>query len=405
MSRRSLRLFGGVIAIGASTLVAVIACGPGDLSRLTKGDGTPTEPTPTVDPTDPCKHALPPARPTRQEDPKSLVLFWATNNMRLDTGPPPDSGLSRSVGYDIDNTCTCGPADAAPSCKEPAEALKVCDLDQKGRDNVTGDLLAIALTAVPKVLSGDAIYTRIHAGFYSVLVGINAWNGTPNDDNVGVSVLISGGADMGKDENANLIRPNFDGNDIWSVAPTSIHEGDSKIGKDCNETIPVCDAIAVDAAAYVADGTLVANFGQVPFAFGDKSAFISIPFTDAMLIAKIGGEEPLFTLDGELIGRWPAEAILNAVGHLSFDAPGGPQAICTSAGLYEQFKKQVCLSVDLATQRVRDNKGDDCTMLSQSVRFTATQAKIGHVIAPETETGADACPPELDTTCTQYWKK
>lgn len=383
----------------SSIVLAAIACGPGDLHYLMAGDGAAaTEPPP--DPTDPCNHAREPSAPSKQDDQRSLKLTFATDDMRFDTGRDPDSGLSKPKGLDLDDTCSCGVADAAPSCEAPLGTAPKCDKDDQGRDNVAGDLLQVALGSLQTVIGPDAIYANIHKGFYAVLVNVTAWNGTPNDDQVGVSLLMSPGVDNPKDDFANLIPPKFDGNDVWKVEPGSIHDGNLKLGKSCEDIRILCEPIALDVNGYVRDGKLVAHFDTVPFSFGPDSSRIVIPFNSATLLATISGTEPSFRLDGELVGRWPSESILQAVASASItNSDGTTVAVCNQPSLYATFRTQVCLSADLAATRKDDKKGKRCTTLSQSLRFTAIAAHLGPVTESTTQTGSGVCPPDLDTTC------
>lgn len=418
--RRGLRVFGGALVVAGGALLTAIACGPGDLAYLTEGDGEATEPPPDDTPNDPCKHARPPKPPPKKDVPTHLTITFATREMRLDTGRDPESGLSKPQGLDLDNTCTCGVADAAPSCNSPATAPPACDKTtavdggvlEEGRDNVAGDLLAIALSRLPVSLGADAIRDRIGRGLYSILVGIADWNGTPDDDQVFVSMLMSPGADMGRDENMDIIRPKWDGNDRWAVEVGSVQDGMTKLDKECESAdpnaLPECDPIAIDLNGYVSGGKLVANFDEVPFSFGDDNARLDVPFQSATLVAKITGTAPTFYLDGELSGRWPADKIVNAIGNIAIvddkDPEGGVKGLCTTNDTFEFFRKSVCLSVDLASTKADDNKGKDCRTMSQSVRFKAEVAHQGAVRQSAQSTHPELCPKDRPLDCSDFWK-
>jgi hypothetical protein len=380
-------------------LSGVRAWGPGYLHRCRDGDGAAaTEPEP---PPDPCKHAVPPKPPAKQDDDqKQFNITFAADNMRLDTGADSPNALSKPQGLDLDNTCSCGVADAAPSCEAPAGSQSQCDKDDQGRDNVAGGLLQIALAQL-RDLGPEGIYQNIHKGFYTVLFSVTAWNGTPNDDQVGVAVFMSPGVDNPKDENVNLIPPNFDGNDHWKLDEGSIQDGQNHLGQTC-EFPTLCQPTALDAYAYVSNGKLVAHFESVPFGFGTGPSRVAIPFNSAVLVASLTGTEPNFRLEGELAGRWPAEAIIKGIANAAVvdHQTDAATAICTQPAGYTIFRTEICKAADLAGKQADDKHGKPCTALSQAMRFTAGPAKLGPVTASsEALTNNGVCPPDLDTTC------
>lgn len=398
--RTSLRLYGTAAIAASSIVLAVMACGPGDLHRLMAGDPTIPMEVPTEDPTDPCKHALAPKPPPKQDDKQQVNITFAADNLRLDTGADPDSGLGKPQSLDLDNTCSCGVADAAPSCEAPPSSQSQCD-DQNGRDNVTGGLLQIALAQIPD-LGPDGIYLNIHKGFYTVLVNISAWNGTANDDQVAVAVFVSPGVDNPKDDMANLIPPKFDGNDRWKIEENSIKDGHGKIGMTCSFPT-VCQPEALDAYAYVTNGKLVAHFATIPFGFGQAGTHVRIPFNSAVLVATLSGDnESNYRLEGEIAGRWPAESIIKGIAQAAIvnHQTDAATAICNQAGGYALFRTQICLAADLAATSDDDKKGKRCTSLSQAMRFTAGPAKLGPIAeSSDSLTNSGICPPNLDTSC------
>lgn len=399
--RSRLRLFGSASLVAGAFVLAVMACGPGDLHRLMAGDPTVPTDAPAEDPTDPCKHAVPPKPPTKQDDKQQVNITFAADNLRLDTGADPDSGLGKPQSLDLDNTCSCGVADAAPSCQAPASSQSQCDKDEQGRDNVTGGLLQIALAQFPD-LAPDGIYLNIHKGFYTVLFNLTAWNGTPDDDQVAVAIFMSPGVDNPKDEMANLIPPSFDGNDHWKLDEGSIKDGHSRVGTTC--AFPnVCQPVALDPYAYVTKGTLVAHFDTVPFGFGQGASRVTIPFNSAILFASLSGDsEASYRMEGELAGRWPAESIIKGIASAAIinHQTDAATAICNQPSGYALFRTEICKAADLAPTSADDKQGKRCTSLSQSMRFTAGPAKMGPIAeSSDSLTNNGICPADLDTSC------
>ena len=82
------------------------------------------------------------------------------------------------------------------------------------------------------------------------------------------------------DDMANLIPPNFDGNDRWKIEESSVKDGHAKLGTPCMFPT-VCQPEALDPYAYVTNGKLVAHFQSIPFGFGQGTVHVRIPFESA----------------------------------------------------------------------------------------------------------------------------
>ena len=97
------------------------------------------------------------------------------------------------------------------------------------------------------------------AGQYGLLVVINGYNGEQNDSNVTVDFYVSNG--LQRDADGGLPTPNFDGNDHWTIDPSSV----SGAG--------LTPRAYSDDTAYVTNGSVV-SVGMpkaIPIAFGDRS--------------------------------------------------------------------------------------------------------------------------------------
>lgn len=392
---RRLRLFLGATALGGGVLGAAIACGPGELHRLMEGYPAEPDPNPEQKPGDPCKHAYAPGRPAedasvKTDQPGAVTL--AMTEMRIDTGTP-GATLAPPAAYDLDKTCSCLPG-VRPSCKKATTEAVCTEDDEHGGDNVIGPLMNSVAAAIP-IVASTKLKERIDKGYFSILVNITNWNGTDNDLQVTVAVFMS----VGLHERSDTNLPQFNGSDVWDVSPDSVSGGveQAAAGVDCgNPKALQCVPFALDPNAYISKGKLVANFDNVPFAFGDGLTRVSIPLASAMLIGKLEGNAPPYTFEGDLTGRWASHDILEAMAHVAFvDDQGVTTALCNDPspiGKYALVYNAICSKVDLAPSRNDDaDGGAPCTSLSQSTHLKATSAHLGPIVATTTQTNSDKC--------------
>ena len=299
----------------------------------------------------------------------------------FDFDPNVGNGLR---GWDLDRSCTCpGP----PSCKA---AKPQCD-DEAGRDNV-GGLQLKAFSQVADAFNPAELNARLAQGLYGLLVRVRGWNGAANDTSVEAALYVSKGTETVGDSGVRVV-PKFDGTDVFSVATSSL------LGGVAPPYIPLPDAI--DTAAYVKDGVLVANNANVRFEFstsatGDNALVLNLTgviLTGTLTKAKGG----YGLINGTLAGRWAIRRMLVALAPL-YDPIGGG-FLCGDASTYQTIKSFVCGSVDITELPQNDNTNAKCDALSIGLGFTAVPVTFGAVQAgtqlaePCGPQWVDDCPP------------
>lgn len=354
------------IALGIS-----VACGPGSIGDLTAGrrDGGADAKV--------CDNAVAPSRPAPSTDGRSIEdLTFAADDMRVENGEAPASALPPPKGLDLDLSCGC---DEPPTCVRLVDSgLAACD-DPQGRDNEAARQLA-NLALVFDLFRPTFLRERIHDGAFSVLFTLQKWNGKEDDPEVLVSIRPSVGTTAGPD--GVRPRPKFDGNDEWDLDPGSLSNGQSYVGRRCDEADVPCTALALDTTAYVRGGTLVATFKDVALRITSTSGNFEFPFRGATVFAKITGGPGTWRIAGEMVGRFPVDRLLTIAGSAEFN----DQSLCRSPQ-YAGFKDALCGAADIAADPSNDRKGRPCDGLSGGLSFTASPARIGGVRASSQLTG------------------
>jgi hypothetical protein len=370
---------------GLCVTIIAVACGPGDLDDLTRGGGfSDADAGATPDDADAdaavCVHAAAPARTTSSDAPNSGDLLFALDDIRFDTSDAHDGGALAPLGLDLDNTCSCA---ESPSCIAPPDAGPACDLSD-GRDNVAGPLIAKLATLTPGFGGPDAFREQIRMGVYDVLVGVNGWNGLPDDPNVIASVRLSSGTE-GSQNDAGHPAPAFDGTDVWTIDPTSILDGAGSLGNDCRTSL--CVPATVDTLAYVTGGTLVAHLELLPIALETGTGRLAIELVGATLTARITKDGGVFRVSGEIDGRWRVDNLLSSFGAIR--DPVTKEPLCNGNELYALVKSTICGAVDLAANPSSDRQAALCEAVSIAVSFTGVSATAGTVYSSD---GPNACP-------------
>ena len=314
-------------------------------------------------PVDTCQHAEPPTAPGNDDGTQNLKLIFAVDALFI--GSAPDAGSISSIGYDLDDTCTCpGP----PSCISPPKAgggdagLK-CDGDG-GIDNGGAQLIQ---TIVQSAGNDGNANEKIMAGASGLLFQIAAYNGGMNDPQVQLTFFATGGTVL--DGDGNHTAPRHDGTDPWTVRRDSLFGG-------VGDTPPFIGTYR-DDQAYVANGLLVAHV-DFPLTFGNLSASLN----GTIVTARITHTGSTWHLgDGRFVGRWLTKNLLTSLDTLPDPSPGGG-GICGSSSIYQQLKSEICGSVDL-----RGNAGEDrqnpllaCDALGMLLSFDAETALLGNAV-------------------------
>lgn len=297
-----------------------------------------------------CEPVLTPTRPP-PGDTKALSFLLAGDT--LDYGRVGE-------GYDLDGLCTCP---GAAACTVTANPSPACD-GPRGVDNVLGPLLTSTLALFP----GRGEYTGtdyIKAGSQNILIQLQGYNGTDNDDAVQVGVLASPGI-LGRTDAGTGPIPKLDGTDTWLV------EDDSVVGT--STTFPF-EARIEDRTAYVRDGVLVATL-DVDL----RAGLFRARAKEAKLVGKLFREGSRMHLrDAIISGRVLAADLLTGLEVLR--SPLTLEPLCREQPLYLEAKRRICENLDLAGSRADDGRGGPCRAISLALRFSAITALAGPVVS------------------------
>ncbi|MEA2748317.1 MAG: hypothetical protein QOI41_2460 [Myxococcales bacterium] len=376
------RVVVSVAIAGAFAAGIVMACGPGDLSDLTRGraDAAVVVGADVADVAI-CKHASAPERPNTPDGPSIPNLVFAFDGVRFDDGAE-DSGPPRPVGLDLDRTCTCADPKLEPeSCIPPdSGAVRPCD-GVDGRDNAAGPLVAAA-SASGKGVGPEAFQSQVRAGAFNVLTTVSGWNGLPDDPSIIVGIQLSGGLE-GSQSDAGRPQPKFDGTDVWTVMPASVLGGADLAGQDCRTIITGCLASKADTKAYVSGGVFVAHLDIALPIVTNNSSF-TIEFVAATVTATLSRTANGYRSVGEIDGRWPIDRLLPSLARIPNPITPGRALCATDSGLeiYSLVKKSACEGMDLTANPALDRTNVPCDAISNAITFTGVSATIGTVYEP-----------------------
>lgn len=322
-----------------------------------------------------CNGEHPPSAPDGAitTDMGSFVMAIDT----IDIGVPRDGGvLPPTRAYDLDGVCTCAAPDQE-SCVRPKNKAPdpTCD-DDRGRDDSGRTLLS----KLRGFLTTDNLTTE-NATFHlskadmGVLIGVQDYNGEPDDPDVSVFVVPSFGLPSGAVMNGLLPRngvkaPTWSTADKWSYDPRF----GNKIADD-HLVGPLASS-----RAYVANGLVVAYFSDVVIHLQvdvTNSNPIPIHITDAVITSTIVPSGNAFELrNGRMSGRWIAADLLRAAGAWDLTSSGlGP--LCPSnTVLFQTFQTIACPGRDI-NGRALDPASQPCNAISFSLGFSAKPASVG----------------------------
>lgn len=424
--RRRIGLVLGVVvplAIGGGTFACNLILGIGeDRFRFEPGaeGGVPKN----------CPEGVvPPPKPTSEDTGGSLRFVFAMS--RIDLSGKDRSG--RSVGFDLDGTCTCSPTDKSehrgePSCLPPDDASAStagCDEDG-GIDNgfVSSQLASIASSLG---VSLDQPTQHAACGRKTVLVLLDRYNGEANDPEVSVSLIVSFGikdkpaierADAGACYPGSSGPPwpgpphpaKMDGTDQWTYRSV-----------DYNGKVPTKQISGwVSGYRLVFDRRASSDevTDSLQFLVSDRILSIGSPVLSAALVPldaagrelRIDGDRIVgadgapvvpttFALrDGTVSGRVRAADLLATLG--SFDIGGGGAVksfLCNDPVLFAGATAAVCGATETMAVPDFDFKGQRCNAMSIAVAFDAVPAVLARVDNPRQsdpcgESFAPECP-------------
>jgi hypothetical protein len=287
-------------------------------------------------------------------------------------------------GLDLDGKCTCfgnkvpkGCCQAdGPSCMQ---ASKTCD-GARGIDNVGAGVFSLISTFLGN-FGSDYFSQRAQGGFWTSLIRVRSYNGTPNDGRVEVDIYASGGFQQPP---GGVDVPKWDGSDPWKVTDDSVDKGDGGA--------PDLDHPKwFDKTAYVTDGVLVASLPSSVLRLSGTSA-IDVRVSAGFLVAKIVPQGPgagYALTDGLVVFRWKIADVLYALSSYR-DANGKP--ICTDNPLYTTGRSQLCNLPDINVEASKPT--EPCTAVSVGLAFEAKPAKLGAFSPSAPLTGG--CPAATD---------
>jgi hypothetical protein len=398
----SVVLVGVGLSLGALWMVSNPACAVYDPSLLLPGDAGDGG---RAD-VDLCQHAGPPPRPALDAGAGAsgnIEVVAAFDS--IDIGLETEAGAPRPpVGFDLDGVCTCpGP----PSCRAQAgtDPTQACDPpDNSGRDNVSIDLFR-ALGSVSSA-GTQQIDQGLQTGQYGLLLDIRDYNGTPDDPAVKVSFYVSNGVNRGGDGGLQL---NPNGPSAWTIDPGSLRNNPDNI-PSCAAN-PACQPLFEDDSAYVKDSVVVANFTQIPVAFGDRSFLggATMQLTGAIIVGQLqpvsigaGGGFSYKLAGGTIAGRWPTSQLLATLATIPDPSADGSFFCGPNSITYNLIKAVACQAADITSSQNNDNKNASCDAVSVGMRFTAVPALLGSTLSiPAAPAGCSANGVPFQDSCQQ----
>lgn len=314
-----------------------------------------------------CARSRWPDRPTADDGPGDIEIINALTT--FGTEADPDAGPATVRGYDLDGVCTCPEAE---SCKTRAGARTQCD-EPGGVDNAGGQLLTTVAALVDTKANANQ---RLRSGDYGFVIRVRGYNGGANDPQVEVAVFMSNGAD-GIQDGGIPPRPNYDGNDLWTIDPKSLAGG----------TGPPYVPKFVDAKAYVTNHVLVAT-ADFPLRLGPR---MSVDLVGSVITGTLTKDAVGYRIDdGIIAGRVEARSLLTNLAPISDPFIVGG-FLCGDSVTYKDVKTKVCETTDIVSDLKQDNTGAPCDAMAISAHFTSSTARMGTVFGlpdPATPCGA-----------------
>jgi hypothetical protein len=309
-----------------------------------------------------------------------------------DTSSPDDEGMIHFAGYDVemlqskdrwpevglnlDGVNTTGPG--APRACEPRGITSPAVDGNEGIDNQYGaevsPLLAVSLPTLICEVAGSH-----YNGKGTLVVGIENWNGTPNDAQVTAWIIPAAGAvptPDGLEPGAGVTWEGEAGVDIYldgEPAPPPCFDGNDVFYVNSDDAV-MTPAVGdeerrpriVDPNAYIVDNVIVA---RVPAAhpLTLMSVYRSFPLrlSDGYVVARLSGDYQRIE-GGTIAGRFHAESILDVAGEIG---------ACDSSTV-DMSRSTIADAADLMYDPSRDRAGEECDAISVGIPFNAVRAKV-----------------------------
>jgi hypothetical protein len=319
----------------------------------------------------PCPDFEPPAPPAADDpsDAGDQTFVVAVHTIDFGIGDPP--AVSGLLGYDLDKVYTC--CDGGPeSCNAAVVGQTHCD-DPSGRDNAGGKLISTLASLDSAEFNTSTISQRLQDGIYSILLQVQHYNGTANDQQVTAALYGSDGVEG----DAGAL---WNGSDQWSIDDSFV------VTPDASPLLPT----DFDGNAYVTNGTLVMHV-TFPISLGTSTtSTFTVTLTSGVITGQImpAGNGTYALKTGNIAGRWNVSELLSSLQTVAIAG----QSLCPGSQTYSFVKQQICGAADIMTDYTKDLTGATCDALSLGIGYTADPALLGDVVPTAVKTSL--CPPD-----------
>jgi hypothetical protein len=290
------------------------------------------------------------------------------------------------VGLNLDGVNTTGP-DAPRACEPRGAASPAVD-GNDGIDNQYGAKVS-PLLAVPLPTAVCEMTGSHYNGKGTLVVGIEQWNGQPNDAQVTAWIIPAAGAiatQGGLEPEAGISWEGEAGGDIYldgEPAPPPCFDGNDVFYLNSDAAVlspPAGDEPRmpriIDTDAYIVDNVVVA---RVPVAhpLTLMSVYRSFPLSlsDGYIIAKLSND--YLRMDSTLAGRFHADSILDVAREIG----------ACDMNTLNTFRTTITDGADLMYDPKRDHQSELCDAISVGIPFKAVRAKVattlGRAWAPD----------------------
>jgi hypothetical protein len=356
---------------------------------------------------DPCKHEVPPPKPTKDDNPEVNKTYWLAASHVTVPLKPTASGYK--PGFDLDNACTCSPDlhDGGPPCSTPGTTN--CDFDG-GVDDAFG--ATFDTFAASSGLGGldlvAPVNNELASGTRTLLFYITGYNDSANDSEVSVQFVNSGGLYTNVDCDGNP-RPDekvtFDDPSLGNPKPlpdkryAPLNDGCDHWSPDEGATTAPNAPIAPQQTlkAYVNNYDLVVQFDTLAAALFGQTSTVTNGVAAAHL-TKVNGK---LHASGVVSGRMAFDGLMDLVGRTStaIGADSGSMPFCQSQ-FWLLVGPRFCSARDTMAMPSLEFKGKTCDAASATIGFDFVEAQVSPVAFTNTQDTAD-CSSAPKITCPQ----